>query len=144
MKNKITITGLTLILFVAGLSGCIEDNNSNTNSDDEDIIAVPEDDRSTIYKQIGDEINITLHRSILCKWELDDFDNSVLSLKDDYNWSKYSYEPGVKTPVGDAGYRTWIFEVIGGGKTTLNFTSYHIANEPHSIYGTYVLYIVVE
>ena len=137
MENKIVIAGLILIFLIAGLSGCIKDNNSDTNSNDEDIIEVPEDDGSTIYKQIGDEINITLHRSIACEWELDDYDESVLELEQDNIW-------GIGEGVGDPGERTWIFRVIGEGKTTLKLTSYHMANEPYTIYGTYELYIVVE
>jgi len=102
-----------------------------------DMIEVPENDGSTIYKKIGDEINITLFRSIACKWELDDFDKSVLSLEKDFNWS-------IGSGVGDPGNRTWIFEAIGQGQTTLKFTSIFMGSEPYSIYGTYVLNVAVD
>jgi len=126
-------------------SGCFneEKKNNDNSSDKNNIIDVPANNGSTIYKKIGDEINITLGRSIACKWVLDDFNNSVLNLEQDFNWSDIDYSQP-EPPLGDPGKRTWVFEAINAGETTLKFQSIFMGHEPYSIYGVYVLNIVVE
>jgi predicted secreted protein len=144
MKTKIIIGGIIAWLVCGIFSGCTEDSDTSSDETDIDILAVPENDGSTIYKKIGDEINITLLRAIACDWELDEFDDSVINLEQNFTWDYSTGRGGAKPGIGDPGKRTWIFEVVGQGETTLKYTSIFKGDKPFSVYSTYVLTVVVE